>query len=125
MAACLPICCRNNGSEGHRESFVKASSSRNRASLRRVRWKRETGCWDYGILRDACIGRKRKGRKEYCKRFLSGIEVTRVKKSNGKETMDYRGEGEIIVIRVLGIPRRDDLAAIFTVRENKGRCATA
>lgn len=101
-------------------SKLTGSSSRNRASLRRVRWKRETGCWDYGILQDASIGRKRKKRKEYCKRFLSGIEVTRVKNRARKRWITEGREKNYSNSSSWDPPERsDDLAAIFTVREKR------
>lgn len=84
MTACLPIYCRNNGSGGHRESFVKAYGililKSNVTALYAIEiWNRMLR------LRNlARFFRRERLKKESIVRFLSGIEVTRVKKSDSE-----------------------------------------
>lgn len=77
---------------------------------------------DVGITESCEIpssGERGKEKEEHCKRFLSGIEVIRVKKSNSKETTDYRRKKNYSNSSSRDPERSDDLAAIFTVRERE------
>lgn len=119
------LLCRNNGSGGHRESFVKTFGifiPKSSITYAMEMWNRMLG-----LRNPARFFRrereKEREQKKYCKRFLSGVEVTRVK--NRIVTVRRGGERRIVErkkkkIIVIWVPRSEQGDDLFRVREETG-----